>query len=196
MRSLNRPNAPAPESICVACGLCCDGTIFSDVKLVRGDDAKVLASLGLPLTHRQPTNQKAAPTAPRGYRFPQPCRALEGCRCRIYESRPGYCRQFECLLLKQVQQNRATPAQALRLIRAARRRAHKVRQLLRALGDADEQNALADRFRRTTRRLQNGTSDRETAELYGRLTLAFHNLLLLIRASFYNESSDEQRHQS
>ena len=34
------------EDLCQACGLCCDGTLFDEVKLEVGDDAKRLTDLG------------------------------------------------------------------------------------------------------------------------------------------------------
>ncbi|MEI2724527.1 MAG: hypothetical protein V9H26_13620 [Verrucomicrobiota bacterium] len=35
--------------LCPACGLCCNGVLFGDVELQRGDDAKQLAELGVDL---------------------------------------------------------------------------------------------------------------------------------------------------
>ncbi len=119
------------------------------------------------------------------WRFPQPCAAFDGCRCRIYPLRPRYCREFECLLLKKVQQGEATHSDALRVIRAVRRRTDKVRSLLTALGDKDEAVALAGRFRRTSKRLERAQLDEKAAHLYSELTLAFHDLTMLLSEAFY-----------
>ena len=62
------------QSLCLACGLCCNGVLFKDVELREGDDAAKLKSLGLPLEQLK-----------RKRRFPQPCAALcADNRCRIY----------------------------------------------------------------------------------------------------------------
>ena len=37
------------EQLCPNCGLCCDSTLFADVELRAGDDAKQLKKLGLTL---------------------------------------------------------------------------------------------------------------------------------------------------
>ena len=37
------------EQLCPNCGLCCDSTLFADVELRTGDDAKRLKRLGLTL---------------------------------------------------------------------------------------------------------------------------------------------------
>jgi hypothetical protein len=77
------------------------------------------------------------------------------------------------------------------VIHAARARSQEVRKLLRGLGDADETAALADRFRRTTRRLERANFDEKEVELYRQLTLAFHDLSLLIHEAFYTERPKE-----
>lgn len=187
MSDSNAENGSRPEDICLSCGLCCNGVIFADVKLLPKDDAAGLVALGMPLIKSHCGVAEApAPRVPnRGWRFLQPCAAHDGCRCRIYGSRPKYCRDFECLLLKTVQRGRVTPGEALKVIRATRRRAEKVRKLLRALGDDEETCSLAARFRRMTKALQRAEPDAARAELYGRLTLAFHKLRLALNDSFY-----------
>ena len=44
------PDNLTATQLCLACGLCCNGALFKDVKLQSGDDPEQLASLGLPLT--------------------------------------------------------------------------------------------------------------------------------------------------
>lgn len=163
------------QDLCLHCGLCCDGTLFKDVELQAGDNAPSLAALGLPLKHLKAK-----------VRFPQPCAALcADLRCRIYAGRPARCHEFECALFKAVANGRIKTAPALKLIRTTRQRAEKVRNLLRALGDQQEDAALSVRFRRMTRRMESTRVDEETADTYGLLTLAVHDLNLLLGAKFY-----------
>lgn len=164
------------NQLCLECGLCCNGVIFADGQLQRGDDPEHLRSLGLVLK----------PKPKSGYsKFRQPCAAFDGCRCGIYSDRPKYCRQFECLLLKSVQEGIVEMASAQKIIRTARRRAANVNRLLRKLGDTDEQAALSVRFRRIQKRFEQDISDVDSAHLYGQLTLAVHDLHLLLGESFY-----------
>ncbi len=166
------------NGICLTCGLCCNGVIFADVKLRPGEAARLKAG-GLASSAPVPT-ERGGPC-----KLAQPCAALEGCRCRAYAQRPRHCREFECLLLKNVQAGRLDTAAALRVVRAALQRAEKVRALLRALGDTEEQTALSIRFRRMTGRLKQLSLEDHTADLYGQLTLAVHDLNLLVREAFY-----------
>jgi hypothetical protein len=73
-----------------------------------------------------------------------------------------------------------THTEALKVIRATRRRAEKVRKLLRTLGDDEDTLPLAERFRRMTKVLQRAEADIARVELYGQLTLAFHELRLAL----------------
>jgi Fe-S-cluster containining protein len=174
--------------LCFECGLCCNGVIFADVKLQPVDNAKKLQSLGLPVSGaaaHSPNRGANSKSKMTGYGFLQPCAAFQNCRCRIYADRPGYCREFDCLTLKQVKAGRLELNAALNIVRTAVRRAETVKGLLRQLGDNDEHMALSRRFRRVKRRLESGLPDDETAELFSRLSLAVHDLNLLLRDAFY-----------
>jgi Fe-S-cluster containining protein len=174
-------NPDGPNSICLECGLCCNGVIFADGRLEPEDDSERLRSLGLPLT--RPAGRGRA--GGEAWKWPQPCAALDGCRCRIYADRPKYCRQFECLLFKKVSAGQVDRPAAVRRIRATLSRAAKVRKLLRALGDDDESASLSGRFRRTRRRIESAPADRPTAVLFGELTLAVHELNVVLSEEFY-----------
>jgi Fe-S-cluster containining protein len=143
------------------------------------DNPARLKDLGLPLAPPDPAGKK------RTVKFPQPCVAFDGCRCRIYSDRPKYCREFECMLLQKVQDGQVSVEAARRSIRTARSRSEKVKTLLRELGDTDEHVALSLRFRRMKARFESGMGDQNMAEAFGRLTLAAHDLNLLLSDTFY-----------
>ncbi len=166
------------EQLCLACGLCCDGTLFDGVQLEPGDDAKRLKSLGLPVAFSRGRN-------PVG-RFPQPCRALCADRtCRLYADRPRQCRIFECGVFKEMQAGRTDLAAALRQVKKARRLADRVRKLLLQLGDTDEQRALGERFFRMQCRMEEQPADAAALATFADLSLAVHRLKLLAHDKFY-----------
>jgi uncharacterized protein len=174
------------EQLCRACGLCCDGTLFDLVKLEPGDDGGKLKALGLPVS----LSRGKTPVA----RFPQPCSALcEDRTCRLYAERPWQCRTFECQLFKDAKAGRITFAAALPVVKQARRRADKVRRLLRELGDTDEHRALGERFHRTSERIESGNADEAAKTKFADLSLAVHRLKLLSHNKFYtqNEAQSE-----
>ena len=169
------------EKLCLACGLCCDGTLFDNVQLGPGDDAKKIKALGLPVT----VSRGRTPVT----FFRQPCPALCADRtCQVYADRPGQCRAFECGVFKDAHAGRITFAAALRLVKQARLKADNIRRLLRALGDTDEHRSLGDRFRRTQRRLESGIADQAAGETFAELGLAVHQLNLLAHEKFYTKA--------
>src|SRR5947207_12643077 len=101
-----RTKCDSEQELCLACGLCCNGVLFADVRLEAADEAGKLRALGLAVSKRG--------------RFKQPCAALEGCHCRVYADRPSHCRKFECLLFKRVQKEDVPAGQALAIIKKAR----------------------------------------------------------------------------
>lgn len=169
------------EQLCLACGLCCDGTLFDNVQLGPGDDVKKVKALGLPVAvtrARQPVSQ-----------FRQPCLALCADRtCRIYADRPVQCRTFECGVFKEAQAGRITFAAALRLVKQVRRKADNIRRLLRKLGDTEEHRPLGDRFHRTQLRLGSGVADEATAHTFSELGLAMHQHNLVVCGRFYTKA--------
>ncbi len=166
------------EQLCLACGLCCDGTLFDNVVLQPGDDARLLKASGLPVT----LSCGRSPVA----RFPQPCAALCKDRtCRVYAHRPAQCRTYECMVFKEKEAGRLDDATALRMVKTARRHADRVRRLMKKLGDDDENRSLGERFHRVQERMEAGAPDSDTLALFADLSLAVHKLRLLGHSKFF-----------
>lgn len=127
--------AEAIASLCPQCGLCCNGVIFGDVELQRGDSKKVLAAAGIEFF------RKGRKTA-----FSQPCVCLQRGLCTIYNQRPQRCATFDCGLLKRVQGRKITINAALQKISATKKRAEAVTKLVRELGNHDENKSLDQRY--------------------------------------------------
>jgi Fe-S-cluster containining protein len=168
-------NSPADFvlQLCPKCGQCCNGVLFADVELGKGDDTQRLAELGLTL------KKKGSKPA-----FAQPCVCFDGTRCRIYAERPAYCRAFECGLLKRVQAGGMEAEAALGKIDAAQQLAEKVRQLLRGLGDKDEQLALTRRYAQAMREPVDLSGSEDAVELRGELMLAVNDLMQTLQRDF------------
>jgi hypothetical protein len=164
---------PHVAALCPQCALCCDGTLFADVALLSAAEADQLRGLALPL--------KTVRGKPR---LPQPCAALEGCRCRIYPERPTRCRAFECALLLKARAGEVSLGAALREIRRTRGLAETARRLLRELGDDAEAQPLKSRFQRVARRLESGCEP-SAAERFARLSRCVHDLHLRLASRFY-----------
>jgi Fe-S-cluster containining protein len=163
----------AVEQLCPNCGLCCNGVLFADVELQRGDDAGRLIELGMSL------KKKGAKRA-----FVQPCRCFDGKLCQIYANRPNRCRTFECGLLKRVQGGELKAEAALKQITATKKLVKRILRLLCRLGDKDESLALTKRYSRMMRAPIDLSAGPEDAKLRGKLLLAVNDLMHVLQRDF------------
>jgi Fe-S-cluster containining protein len=161
------------EQLCPNCGLCCDSTLFADVELRAGDDAKKLKRLGLTLFAK--TKTKLA--------FPQPCACFDGKLCKIYHDRPKRCRLFECGLLKKVEAGEMTAGAALKRISDAKKRAGDVREILHSLGQRDETMPLTHRYADAMSRPMDFADVKDTDQR-GELMLAVNDLMTRLQRDF------------
>jgi Fe-S-cluster containining protein len=164
----------AIDQLCPNCGLCCDSTLFADVELRAGDDAKRLAKLGLSLEKKG--RSKLA--------FAQPCACFDGKFCGIYADRPKRCRTFECGLLKKVGDEEMSAGAALKKIAGAKILAGKVRELLRSLGEKNERLALTKRYAQAMSAPVDLSALENDSELRGELMLAVNDLMRTLQRDF------------
>jgi Fe-S-cluster containining protein len=169
-----KSSASGVDQLCPNCGLCCDSTLFADVELRAGDDAKRLTKLGLTIENK--TRTKLA--------FAQSCACFDGKLCGIYADRPKRCRTFECGLLKRVQAGELNAAAALKTIAKTKLQAETVRGLLRQLGQNDERLAMTKRYA-AAMSAPIDLSDNEThSDLRGELMLAVDQLMRQLQREF------------
>ena len=103
-------------SLCLDCGFCCDGTMFSNVPL--GADEAV--------PHR------AIGACPGDTGFAQPCAALNRTACTVYEGRPKACRAFRCGALAGLEDGTMSRQEAEGTLAEVRARRAQVAELVRA----------------------------------------------------------------
>lgn len=166
------------ETLCLACGLCCDGSLFDNVRLEPEESVETLKEHGLPVKHSRAKQPVAF--------FRQPCAAFcEDKTCRVYANRPKQCRRFECQVFKDVEAGAQTLESGLKVVKQARGKAEKVRRLLTRAGEVDEGLSIGKRFQRVQRWIERGEADEAVAEVFGELGLAMHQLDLLAHRRFY-----------
>lgn len=173
MKASAAKSAEAIGQLCPKCGLCCNGVLFGDVELQRGDDAKLLGKLGVEFF------RKGRKTA-----FAQPCSCLVNGLCRIYADRPQRCATFDCGLLKRVQSSKTPPAAALKKITEAKRRAGEVLKLVRLLGNIDEDLPLNQRYSAVIAEPIDMSADEADIERRGELMMAVSKLVETLERDF------------
>jgi uncharacterized protein len=114
----------ALSTLCLACGMCCDGTLFDSVPLTPSDPE-------LPGLVVVPTGAR---------RLPQRCPNLSQTTCTAYGLRPTACRGFVCLLGQALKEGEVGLSEALRLVGQAHRLLREVQQ---AFGFSDPERVVA-----------------------------------------------------
>jgi Fe-S-cluster containining protein len=161
------------EQLCPKCGLCCNGVLFADVKLRKGDDAQRLAELGLSLVKKG--RQRA---------FAQPCACFDGKLCRVYAERPMRCRTFECGLLKRVQAGELDAGAVLETIAQAKRQVEYICELLRCAGSDDKRLALSQRYGQAMSGPVDLSGGKVSAGLPGKLMTTYRDLMQTLQRDF------------
>ena len=93
------------QSLCLTCGLCCDGTLFSYVPLLPDDATTPLKAVGINIVSDTDVDI-----------FNQPCAAHKNCTCTVYANRPQKCRTYRCELQKRFERGDISHEPALGII--------------------------------------------------------------------------------
>lgn len=146
------------DNICIGCGLCCDGTLFSCVDLLPADSAQLVSQSGLTL-HLVNGKQQ----------FHQPCSASHEGRCTIYETRPSACREYRCALLAKHEVGDVTSVSARSIIASAKLLRDKLRPQLERLAGVSEPRSIRTLYRLSKSQLDSAARGpdqrRQNAEL-------------------------------
>ena len=89
------------SKLCLECGLCCDGSIFSHVELNKHDCDK------LDIEFEE------------GKRLTFPCEHLHRKRCTIYQKRPTVCASYRCKTLAALETGKMAFSEAQEIIHKA-----------------------------------------------------------------------------
>lgn len=117
------------------CGLCCNGVMFDMVMLQPGDNPKALKAHGLKIKRRE--------------HFRQPCIALCGTQCTIYQHRPTRCRLFECQQYQQVAAGDLAEDTARARIEDVKQRVIRIESLMEGSIGNDPHKSLWKRYANT-----------------------------------------------
>ena len=96
------------SALCVACGLCCEGSLFLYLRLSEAEAAQMAARGAQVFRRKRLTAMRLG------------CPMLEGARCTMYETRPSGCRAYYCELALEVRDGRVGLDEALQRVREAR----------------------------------------------------------------------------
>lgn len=170
---MSSPIESAASRLCQACGICCNGVMFHNVRVRSNDSPRELTSLGLQL-HRKH----------RELLFLQPCPAYAESRCTIYPQRPERCQLFKCRQIARVASGEVSEERAMEQIREVLERVTRVNELLDEAGKTNPKKPLTQRYEKITAEPVGPYSDPQTVEQRERLDLAMRELEELLEREF------------
>jgi len=98
---------PDATELCISCGLCCNGVLYSRTKIESHEVSGLTAGLRVD-------------QAGDHFRFQQPCKHHCEGRCVIYSQRFTQCRTFQCALLKRFDAGEVALPEALKAVAEAK----------------------------------------------------------------------------
>lgn len=101
MSERNEKEIDPSSSLCLECGLCCNGSIFSHAEL-NEDDCKRLG-----ISYHNDA------------RLSFPCQHLSGRSCTVYQQRPAICASYQCKTLAAMKAREIGLGEAQDIIRKA-----------------------------------------------------------------------------
>ena len=176
-----RMKRPLTETLCTRCGLCCDGSLFADVELAGRKEAARLETMGIEIEDDDSS----------GAQLLQPCVALQGKRCAIYEHRPECCQTFECRLLQDVRRGAVDVEIAKAQIADALKRIGRVRSLMAQMGQHGSRLPLRESCEEALAKGVN--SDPKANRRRAELEAAMSDVEKLIRKTFLANASRHLR---
>lgn len=121
------------QSLCVRCGLCCNGTIFEWARVFEDDDLTRLTAERFVLL-----------ATPENSRFALPCHHQQGRVCSIYRQwRPQICHTFRCALLRRLAAGEVAWDEAHAIIERTVALAERIEMQLPAPGDHERKSLKA-----------------------------------------------------
>jgi hypothetical protein len=163
------------QSLCLTCGLCCDGTFLSGVPLNPDDDITALKAVGIDIVSDNDLTL-----------LKQPCSAHKNCACGVYANRPQACQTYKCKLLKRFERGEIPRQSALENI-------NKVRSLkneMSALAFAASTTAQSgEEIMLLMKRCQTDPSIGTTKQDYAQVLLKFGELQIYLDRFFREEAT-------
>ncbi len=115
------------QEICVTCGMCCDGTLFSNAILQPGEKGHLPAAM-----------EKSYTKTDAGEFFKLPCSYFHG-KCSIYDQKKAHvCSAFRCNLLKDFSEDKISQADAFIIVENAIKQRDEVIHLARTVFETTE----------------------------------------------------------
>jgi Fe-S-cluster containining protein len=162
------------QSLCLRCGLCCDGTLFWGLPLKPDDDVTPLKRVNIDIVSDNDLTV-----------LKLPCAAHKNCTCTVYANRPQACRTFKCKLLKSFERDDISQRSALEIINKMKSLKNEMNELALA---ASATAQSGKEILLLMKRYQTDPSIEATKQDYARVLLKFGELQIYLDRFFRDEA--------
>lgn len=160
-----------PTNICLACGLCCDGTLIGFVQLESAELSSVRKLMEI-----EETDQNGM--------FFLPCNEI-GCNgCNVYSQRPKACRNFECGVLKSVEKKELSFDKATEVIEVVKQKKVAIEKLVATLQIELQSKSFHFKTLELKKLLRKDKSELSLSKNHQELKLELEELEKLLSKSF------------
>ncbi len=143
------------NTLCLRCGMCCDGTLFTHVSL-QPEEAAALQERGMAIGSRSDGSPALT----------QACAALDGRACTVYSDRPASCRRYHCQLFSALEEKEVSLEEALAVVDEAHARVAAVARTLAPVAPEEAPRSVLQRARRAHLREHGGPVSAEAQATY------------------------------
>jgi len=158
-------NLATQNNICIQCGLCCNGTLFSWGNIGSNEVLDELFKTETIKTDGNETNV-----------FSQPCQFLKNCSCSIYNSetpkRPLVCSKFKCKLLNNYEANQITYSESIILIEKTKELALKNDNLIDDTFPELNELSTSKKIKALKNKLEVANNQAEFRKQFGKILLS------------------------
>lgn len=170
-----------PSDLCINCGLCCNGTLFSHAHM-REHEIEQVVRLGM---------KKSTDTVMDC--FSLPCPRLEGTVCSCYGDRPLVCGEFMCRLVDSLVAGEIDLQASLGIVERTREISNEVREQLSEITGGGPDLSISELTRKLTSMLEEADDPREFRRANARLFLGLATLHIGLRTHFVPDDRDDGR---
>jgi hypothetical protein len=166
------------QNICIHCGFCCDGTLFSYANIKKNEQI----AKGFSFEIIESEN--------RGFKLP--CDYLRGKVCSIYQERPySICEAFQCKLLKALRTGNIPFDDAMKIIDQVTELKSKIEQQLLEYHPENKGDSIIDKMKEFNACFKETMSGEEFRKKFGNMVLDYFILNKVLNNKFKNEKNRE-----
>jgi hypothetical protein len=186
MSSIPENNDNLENNICIKCGMCCDGTLFTFANIEKDEKLHPLFEAEI-ITINQ--SEKTG--------FSQPCAYLNDCVCSIYNSekikRPLVCGKFKCKLLVKYQASQINYNDAIALIEKTKDLAAKQNNLLSNTWPELSKLSTAKKIKELKNMLEKSEDKTQFRKQFGQLLLSTFTFETYLKKHFMADNKKKNK---